>query len=64
MTRLLRILASLTGLLGFLLALPGIFGVLLLLGAAQISCLAVGREQEDHEAHLYPADLAPDSEPR
>lgn len=61
MTRALKILAALATGLGFVLALPGL---VLLYGASQIHCLLVTQEQAAHDAALYPADLAHDSEPR
>lgn len=61
MSRTLRIIAALATGLGFVLALPGL---LLLLGASQVTCLLLDREQAAHDAALYPADLAPESEPR
>lgn len=60
MSRFLSLLAVLAAGLGLVLALPGL---LLLLASSQISALVVGREQEAHDAALYP-DLAHDSEPR
>jgi hypothetical protein len=50
--------------LGFIFILPGLIGLLLLLGSSQIAALIVTLDQRRHDAALYPADLAPDSEPR
>lgn len=61
MTRFLRLLANLATVLGFGIAFPGL---VLLYGASWIRCLLVDQEQAAHDATLYPADLAPDSEPR
>lgn len=57
----LRVLAMV---LGFIFILPGLIGLLLLLGSSQIAALIVTLDQRRHDAALYPADLAPDSEPR
>lgn len=64
MIRCLRLLATATGVLGVLLALPGLLGLLLLMGASQVSAMAVGLEQQAHDDALYPSDLAPESEPK
>lgn len=61
MSRFLKIIATVAMVLGLVVALPGL---LLLLVAAQIGGLLVDRDQADHDVRLYPADLAPDSEPR
>lgn len=46
MIRLLKAISTFALVLGFLLALPGL---LLLLGASQIACLIVAREQAAHD---------------
>lgn len=64
MIKALRRLSAFFFVLGCLLALPGIVGLLFILASALLASLVVDREQADHDAALYPSDLAPESEPR
>ena len=61
MSRFLKTVGTVAMVLGLIVALPGL---LLLIVAAQIGGVLVDRDQAAHDAALYPADLAPDSEPR
>jgi hypothetical protein len=60
-SRFLKTVGTVAMVLGLIVALPGL---LLLIVAAQIGGVLVDRDHATHDAALYPADLAPDSEPR